>query len=73
MGDDIREIETQNRALQILNSNQHSLISELDGLLVNIYTKKKSYFIQTLNLYVRQPFLYPVNALIVYKTIPWIQ
>jgi hypothetical protein len=34
MGDDIREIETQNRALQILNSNQHALISELDGLLV---------------------------------------
>lgn len=34
MGDDIQEIETQNRALQILNSNQHFLISELDGLLV---------------------------------------
>lgn len=34
MGDDIREIETQNRALQILNSNQHALINELDGLLV---------------------------------------
>lgn len=37
MGDDIREIETQNRALQILNSNQHSLINELDGLLVMVY------------------------------------
>ena len=36
MGDDIREIETQNRALQILNSNQHALISELDELLVCI-------------------------------------
>lgn len=34
MGDDIREIETQNRAFQILNHNQHSLISELDNLLV---------------------------------------
>ncbi|KAI8091056.1 exocyst complex component Sec3-domain-containing protein [Gilbertella persicaria] len=33
MGDDIREIETQNRALQILNQNQHMLITELDGLL----------------------------------------
>ncbi|CAO3618885.1 unnamed protein product [Mucor fragilis] len=36
MGDDIREIETQNRALQILNSNQHALINELDGLLTAI-------------------------------------
>jgi hypothetical protein len=40
MGDDIREIETQNRALQIFNSNQHSLISELDGLLVKKKKKK---------------------------------
>ncbi|KAI9256368.1 exocyst complex component Sec3-domain-containing protein [Helicostylum pulchrum] len=41
MGDDIREIETQNRALQILNSNQHSLISELDGLLTAISIPRK--------------------------------
>lgn len=44
MGDDIREIETQNRALQILTSNQHFLISELDGLLV-IYLKKTEYLL----------------------------
>ncbi|KAI7899871.1 exocyst complex component Sec3-domain-containing protein [Cokeromyces recurvatus] len=36
MGDDIREIETQNRALQILNSNQHALMAELDNLLTAI-------------------------------------
>ncbi|CEP09602.1 hypothetical protein [Parasitella parasitica] len=36
MGDDIREIETQNRALQILNTNQHALINELDDLLTAI-------------------------------------
>lgn len=36
MGDDIREIETQNRGLQILAQNQHSLITELDQLLVSI-------------------------------------
>ncbi|KAG2192485.1 hypothetical protein INT47_002164 [Mucor saturninus] len=41
MGDDIREIETQNRALQILNSNQHFLISELDGLLTAISIPRK--------------------------------
>lgn len=35
MGDDIREIEIQNRALQILNTNQLSLITELDALLVS--------------------------------------
>lgn len=51
MGDDIREIETQNRALQILNSNQHSLISELDGLLVNIYKKKELLYANTKPLY----------------------
>ncbi|KAI9007517.1 exocyst complex component Sec3-domain-containing protein [Phycomyces nitens] len=33
MGDDIREIESQNRGLQILTSNQHHLITELDELL----------------------------------------
>ncbi|KAI7889050.1 exocyst complex component Sec3-domain-containing protein [Mucor mucedo] len=41
MGDDIREIETQNRALQILNSNQHFLISELDALLTAISIPRK--------------------------------
>lgn len=35
MGDDIREIEIQNRALQILNTNQLALMSELDHLLVS--------------------------------------
>lgn len=35
MGDDIHEIETQNRGLQILAQNQQSLISELDHLLVS--------------------------------------
>ncbi|CEI89017.1 hypothetical protein RMCBS344292_03392 [Rhizopus microsporus] len=34
MGDDIREIEIQNRALQILNTNQLALMSELDNLLI---------------------------------------
>ena len=38
MGDDIREIESQNRGLQILAQNQHSLGRELDDLLVK---KKK--------------------------------
>ncbi|KAL1934170.1 hypothetical protein VTP01DRAFT_6352, partial [Rhizomucor pusillus] len=33
MGDDIREIETQNRGLQILAQNQHALINELGHLL----------------------------------------
>ncbi|KAI9496495.1 exocyst complex component Sec3-domain-containing protein [Zychaea mexicana] len=33
MGDDIREIESQNRGLQILAQNQHSLVRELDDLL----------------------------------------
>jgi hypothetical protein len=37
MGDDIREIEAQNRALGILNSNQQALIVELDELLVRIF------------------------------------
>ncbi|KAI9254224.1 exocyst complex component Sec3-domain-containing protein [Sporodiniella umbellata] len=41
MGDDIREIEIQNRALQILNSNQLSLISELDRLLNAISIPKR--------------------------------
>ncbi|CAO3701218.1 unnamed protein product [Rhizopus stolonifer] len=41
MGDDIREIEIQNRALQILNSNQLSLISELDELLSAISIPKR--------------------------------
>ncbi|KAF7721909.1 hypothetical protein EC973_003948 [Apophysomyces ossiformis] len=36
MGDDIREIESQNRGLQILTTNQHNLISELDELLSSI-------------------------------------
>ncbi|KAG0167424.1 hypothetical protein DFQ30_006068 [Apophysomyces sp. BC1015] len=36
MGDDIREIESQNRGLQILTGNQHNLISELDNLLSSI-------------------------------------
>ncbi|KAI8143952.1 exocyst complex component Sec3-domain-containing protein [Fennellomyces sp. T-0311] len=33
MGDDIREIESQNRGLQVLAQNQHSLVRELDDLL----------------------------------------
>lgn len=37
MGDDIREIETQNRGLQILAQNQHALINELGHLLVRLY------------------------------------
>ncbi|KAI9481520.1 MAG: exocyst complex component Sec3-domain-containing protein [Benjaminiella poitrasii] len=41
MGDDIREIETQNRALQILNSNQHALMAELDNLLTAISIPKR--------------------------------
>lgn len=34
MGDDIYEIETQNRGLQILTVNQNNLIKELDQILV---------------------------------------
>ena len=34
MGDDIREIESQNGGLQILAQNQHNLGRELDDLLV---------------------------------------
>ncbi|KAI8382970.1 exocyst complex component Sec3-domain-containing protein [Blakeslea trispora] len=41
MGDDIREIETQNRSLQILNQNQQTLITELDGLLSAISIPRK--------------------------------
>ncbi|EIE80531.1 hypothetical protein RO3G_05236 [Rhizopus delemar RA 99-880] len=41
MGDDIREIEIQNRALQILNTNQLSLITELDALLSAISIPKR--------------------------------
>jgi predicted nucleic acid-binding Zn-ribbon protein len=41
MGDDIREIEIQNRALQILNSNQQELMSELDDLLSAISIPRK--------------------------------
>lgn len=35
MGDDIREIESQNRGLQILAQNQQKLSRDLDYLLVN--------------------------------------
>lgn len=35
MGDDIREIESQNRGLQILTANQNNLIRELDNVLVS--------------------------------------
>lgn len=52
MGDDIREIESQNRALQILNSNQHSLISELDGLLVIKITNFLNGITESLVLYI---------------------
>lgn len=61
MGDDIREIETQNRALQILNSNQHFLISELDGLLVILkiqYTIKEiiaTYYVRNIDSYFYTP------------------
>ncbi|KAL4211949.1 exocyst complex component Sec3-domain-containing protein [Rhizopus microsporus] len=41
MGDDIREIEIQNRALQILNTNQLALMSELDNLLNAISIPKR--------------------------------
>ncbi|KAI8967455.1 exocyst complex component Sec3-domain-containing protein [Mycotypha africana] len=41
MGDDIREIEIQNRALQILNSNQRALMAELDSLLTTISIPRK--------------------------------
>ncbi|KAI8990352.1 exocyst complex component Sec3-domain-containing protein [Pilobolus umbonatus] len=48
MGDDIREIESQNRALQILNTNQQTLIVELDDLL-NSITIPKRYLDSLLN------------------------
>lgn len=35
MGDDIREIESQNRGLQILAQNQQKLSRDLDYLLVS--------------------------------------
>ncbi|KAG0004190.1 hypothetical protein BGZ65_000782 [Modicella reniformis] len=36
MGDDIRQIESQNRGLQVQTSNQASLLRELDNLLISI-------------------------------------
>ncbi|KAF9430841.1 hypothetical protein BGZ94_003322 [Podila epigama] len=36
MGDDIRQIESQNRGLQVQTSNQASLLRELENLLVSI-------------------------------------
>ncbi|KAI8097568.1 exocyst complex component Sec3-domain-containing protein [Halteromyces radiatus] len=42
MGDDIHEIETQNRGLQILTVNQNNLIKELDHILNEISIPRES-------------------------------
>ncbi|KAI8332221.1 exocyst complex component Sec3-domain-containing protein [Chlamydoabsidia padenii] len=42
MGDDIYEIETQNRGLQILTVNQNNLIKELDQILTAISIPRES-------------------------------
>ncbi|KAI9302709.1 exocyst complex component Sec3-domain-containing protein [Cunninghamella echinulata] len=42
MGDDIREIESQNRGLQILTVNQNNLIRELDNVLSSISIQRES-------------------------------
>ncbi|ORZ08930.1 exocyst complex component Sec3-domain-containing protein [Absidia repens] len=42
MGDDIHEIETQNRGLQILTVNQNNLIKELDEVLTSISVPRES-------------------------------
>lgn len=69
MGDDIREIEIQNRALQILNTNQLALMSELDHLLVSIHYCVLPILIHNN----RMLFLYPNNAWIACSLIQWIQ
>jgi Exocyst complex component Sec3 len=42
MGDDIHQIEWQNRGLQVQTANQRSLINELQDLLVSHYISSQS-------------------------------
>jgi hypothetical protein len=57
MGDDIHQIEWQNRGLQVQTANQRSLINELQELLVSYYGS-----IDILQLYLLTPFLSNVTG-----------
>lgn len=63
MGDDIREIETQNRGLQILAQNQHALINELGHLLVRRLSPSCITICMLTNLYIQNAISVPRSCL----------